>query len=213
MKDESTEDSIYSSPTFTYIDDERAQNSEEKDLRDIRVVLGALALLAAMKATEKAAPHVRRWWINRASPTIRSVWEKLAKSRKADSLTVDTVLNSSQVTITSSDEHKNSMSSTEAMERFVAALVAGLLSENAKRYSEEQIEVLRNARIEDLELPDSRGMLTPEQVGDGIRLMLEQNPSLLDDLRKLVGEGRVGVSRVPPQEKIIKDALPPGVSG
>ncbi|MFV2009392.1 MULTISPECIES: hypothetical protein [unclassified Micromonospora] len=215
LKDESLEESIeyYSPPPFTYIDYDLTPNSKEEDLPDARAVLGFLVLLAAIKATEKAAPHIRRWWINRASPAIRSAWERLAKSRKADGDAVDTARNFPQAAIASSDENQISMSSVEAMERFVAALTARLLSEDAKRFSEEQIEVLRNARIENLELPDSSGMLTPEEVRDGIKLMLEQNPSLLDDVRKLVGEGRADVRQAALPDKVIKVAQPPGVSG
>ncbi len=69
------------------------------------------------------------------------------------------------------------MSSSEARERFISALLARL-------FSEEQMRVLRNARIENENVPlelSAMEALTPQQVGDSIKLMLEKHPSLLDE--------------------------------
>lgn len=91
------------------------------------------------------------------------------------------------------------MSRAEARERFVAASVARL-------FSEDQLRVLRNARIEDesdpLEPARAMETLTPQQVGDGIRLMLEANPSWPDEgtlaeLGKILGSSRVDSGYVP----------------
>ncbi|RZE62332.1 hypothetical protein C0Q97_04410 [Streptomyces albidoflavus] len=85
------------------------------------------------------------------------------------------------------------MSSVEARERFVAALLARL-------FSEEQLKTLRNARIEGedgpLVLNGVMESLTPKQVEDSITLMLEMHPSLLDeetlaDIGKALRGGRV----------------------
>lgn len=81
------------------------------------------------------------------------------------------------------------MRGVEARERFVAALLARL-------FSEEQFRILRNARIEDEDgssrLSGVLEMLTPKQIEDSITLMLEANPSLLDEAKlaeiwKIVG--------------------------
>ncbi len=70
------------------------------------------------------------------------------------------------------------MSSAEARQRFVTALVARLISE-------EQLQVLRNARIEDegpeWELASAMAARTPQQLGESITLMLEANPSWPDE--------------------------------
>lgn len=74
-------------------------------------------------------------------------------------------------------DYRARMGSTEARDRFVAALVA-------RAFSDEQMKTLRDARIEDD--GDRRGLenamkaLTPEHVGETISLMLEKNPSLLE---------------------------------
>lgn len=93
------------------------------------------------------------------------------------------------------------MSRAEAQERFIAALVTRL-------FSEEQLRILRNARIEGeddaLELNGPTETLTPNQVEGSIILMLEANPSLLDEetlaeIGKILGGGRV--ERAPSIEK------------
>jgi hypothetical protein len=69
------------------------------------------------------------------------------------------------------------MSSAEARERFAAALMARL-------FSDEQMRILRNTPIQDdddhLELENAMETLTPKQVGDSINLMLETDLALLD---------------------------------
>ncbi|GAB2460322.1 hypothetical protein GCM10027162_64690 [Streptomyces incanus] len=67
------------------------------------------------------------------------------------------------------------MGSEEASARFAAALMARL-------FSDEQMEILRNARIEsEGGSPELSAVeqLTLQQVVDNVRLMLEVNPSLL----------------------------------
>jgi hypothetical protein len=85
--------------------------------------------------------------------------------------------------------------------------MARLLSEDARLFSEEQIRMLRNARIEDFELKSTMETLTPEQVGDSIKLMLETNPSLLDELGKILGKSRVDGGYVPLRNEKNKEAL------
>lgn len=61
----------------------------------------------------------------------------------------------------------------------------------ARRFSDEQIRLLHDSRIEDLELQSAEEDLTPEQVEDTISFMLETNPSWVDDLEKLLGRDRL----------------------
>jgi hypothetical protein len=70
------------------------------------------------------------------------------------------------------------MSRAEWEHRFRAMLAAGA-------FKEEQLRILSNARIEDgeavLEAQSTMEQLAPQQFADRIKLMLEANPSLLDE--------------------------------
>jgi hypothetical protein len=97
------------------------------------------------------------------------------------------------------------MSSSEARERLLAALMDRLSSD-------EQLRILRSARIEDEDVPPelARAMaaLTPKHVGTQLRLALEADPSLADDeavaeLRRILGGTRFDGELVPSREETI----------
>jgi len=162
---------------------------EEADLEALAGALGAMVALAVIVA---AAPHIKGWWNDKAVPAITSTrnriryaWNGITRPREAD----DEVIAAELVTVSdpSPDDSSNEvdtalerlrarMSSAEARQRFVAALMA-------KTFFEEQMSTLRNARIEDdedpMELKSAMKALTPQQVGNTINLMLEKDPSLL----------------------------------
>lgn len=150
-------------------------------------LLGALAILGVIVAAQKAAPHLKRWWNESALPLARRTRKRLSRDRRSEdqaivgdpfTLVASAPTDSSQDVFVALDEYRASMSSAEARERFVAALVARL-------FSEEQLRVLRNARIEDdgpgLELVSAVETLTPQQLGESLTLMLEANPSWPDE--------------------------------
>lgn len=156
-------------------------NPEAADL------LGALVFLGVIVAAQKAAPHIKRWWNESAVPLARRARKRLSRDRRSAgqaiapepfTLVASAPTDSSADVFVALDEYRASMSSAEARERFVAALVARL-------FSEEQLRVLRNARIEDdgpeLELVRAVETLTPQQLGESLRLMLEVNPSWPDE--------------------------------
>lgn len=150
-------------------------------------LVGALVVLAVIAAAHKAAPHLKRWWNSKAFPFLKKSRERVTKHRRSkDQVTVvesSTLAqfaptDSSQEVLTALEDYRASMSSAEARHRFVAALVARL-------FSEEQLRVLRNARIEDegpdLELASAVETLTPLQLEESITAMLEANPSWPDE--------------------------------
>ncbi|WP_200829727.1 hypothetical protein [Cellulomonas algicola] len=101
------------------------------------------------------------------------------------------------------------MSSAEARERFVAALLA-------KAFSDEQMRLLRSVTIEDddgeVALGDLLETPTPQQIGETVRLMLE-NPSLLDGdslaaLGDLFGRGAPGREHHPLKVRRLVDPAP-----
>ncbi|WP_425690286.1 hypothetical protein [Micromonospora sp. DT201] len=87
------------------------------------------------------------------------------------------------------EAYRAGMSRAEARKRIVVALAARL-------FSEQQIEIVRNARIVDdrdtAELNSATLALTQKQIGESVQLMLESAPALLAedamaDLRKILG--------------------------
>ncbi|SCG65201.1 hypothetical protein [Micromonospora inositola] len=87
------------------------------------------------------------------------------------------------------EAYRAGMSRAEARKRIVVALAARL-------FSEQQIEIVRNARIDDdrdtAELNSATLALTQKQIGESVQLMLESTPALLAedamaDLRKILG--------------------------
>ncbi|MEV7807426.1 hypothetical protein AB0O28_31215 [Microbispora sp. NPDC088329] len=204
-------------PVFVNVTNEYTSDSQATDPLEVEALLGALVLLGAIVALKKAEPYVKRWWNDQALPTLKSTWNRLARTRMADSRATTAELStlagpapadSSREVLGELEECRASMSSAEARERFVAALTARL-------FSEEQIKMLCNARIGDddgsSELNSTMGMLTPKQIGDGIALMLEANPSLLDEatlteLGRILGRSRDG-GYVPLGNEKIKEAL------
>jgi hypothetical protein len=220
--DEDEVDSLTNSPPILFdVTNEYASDPREDELPGPKELLGALVLIGAIVAVGEAAPHLKRWWKNQALPFIKPTWKRLVGTREADSqaataelsnsiepayaMMVDTLQGSSQEAVAELEDYRASMSSAEARERFVAALIARLLSEDARLFSEEQIRVLRNARIEDLDSKSAMETLTPEQVGDGIRLLLEAKPMLLNELGKILGESQVDGGYVPLRHEKIKE--------
>jgi hypothetical protein len=194
-------------PVYINVDNDRSSSQEDK--AQLQDVLGALAVLGIIVAAQRAAPHLKRWWNDQALPFLRKSKNRLSKPyrSKSDAAVVESFAlmdpapeASPQDVFTALDEYRASMSSAEARDRFVAALVARL-------FSERQLRLLRNARIEDegvaLELASAMESLTPQQLGESITLMLEANPSWPDEdtlaeLGKLLGGGRAdgGVSPI-----------------
>ncbi|MFJ6297529.1 hypothetical protein ACIQJX_29770 [Streptomyces griseoviridis] len=198
--DESEGDSLKGSPSVVYVTDEHRSDSRARDRLEPEEIVEALVIL--IKAAEWAAPRLKRWWNSQARPFVKSTRDRLAQTSKADSQTItpetSTLVESaspeaSRELVAALEGYRASMSSVEARERFVAALLARL-------FSEEQLKTLRNARIEGEDCPlvlnGVMESLTPKQVEDSITLMLEMHPSLLDeetlaDIGKAFKGGRV----------------------
>ena len=206
-----------SEPVFIYVTDERASDTQVRERSELEEALGTLMVLGVLVAVLKAKPHVKRWWSDQALPALKSTWNRLPRTRKANSQIVaespaliDGVPeDTGQEVIAALEAYRASMSSAEARDRFVAALMARI-------FSEEQLSILRNARIEDddgpLELESAAETLTAQQIGESITLMLEANPSLLDEgtlteLGKILGGSRVDGEYVPVRSEQIKEAL------
>jgi hypothetical protein len=180
---------------------ERRENAEF--VAEVLVQIG-------FRVVEKAAPHVRKWWYeqalpaakakwnDQALPSVKSKWSSVVRSRTRDRRAE--VAEDLQEVVTVSGDQRTTMSGAEARKRFTAALMARI-------YSDEQLRLVRNARVveEGEDGPVELGAtedLTPQRIGEHVALMLEANPSLLGEdtlaeLGKLVAKIRADGGYVP----------------
>ena len=189
---------------YRYEDDyRRGSDAESEEVRLTPEEIAQLAelLAIAILAGVKVAPHVRQWWEEqvlsairsglskwdeKALPAIKAQWSMLTRSRKAESrqavvpelraiAAAMPVADSPDVT-SALAVYQASMSSTEARERFVAALVA-------RAFSDEQMRILRETPVRaggGLDLGHLMEAVTPEEVARHINQVLQSNPTLLD---------------------------------
>ncbi|MFD8883051.1 hypothetical protein ACFV0H_11045 [Streptomyces erythrochromogenes] len=169
-------DSLTDSPPVVRVASEYGADSRGRERLEPEEIVELLAIL--LEVAERAAPHLKRWWNDQLRPFVKSTRSRLARTGKDESRAI-TPESSALVESVSSEDlrelvaelegHRVAMRGVEARERFVAALVARL-------FSEEQFRILRNARIEDEDgssrLSGVLETLTPKQVEDSITLML-----------------------------------------
>jgi hypothetical protein len=189
---------------YRYEDDyRRASDAESEEVRLTPEEIAQLAelLAIAILAGVKVAPHVRQWWEEqvlsairsglskwdeKALPAIKAQWSRLTRSRKAESRqTVVSEVQAIAAAMPVADSpdvtsalavYQASMSSTEARERFVAALVA-------RAFSDEQMRILRETPVragDALDLGHLMEAVTPEEVARHINQVLQSNPTLLE---------------------------------
>ncbi len=197
----------------------RELTPEESEAIEALVRLGIIVAALAVKA---AAPHVARWWHsaipaiksagsnalltaksvgNNTVLTMQSTWSRLTRASEVASEpvplkevpAVETAgMGPSTELALAFQDCRARMSSEDARNRLVAALVA-------RAFSEEQFRLLHDVQIEDndarLSANDSIRPLTPQQLGQSFSWMLENNPSLLEpasltQLRTVLGDDR-----------------------
>ncbi|WP_328718004.1 hypothetical protein OHT52_00170 [Streptomyces sp. NBC_00247] len=155
---------------------------EEPERLDVEEVLALLVMLVTF--VQWSAPRLKRWWDGQARPFVESTRGKFARTPKSDNKDetaeplVPTGSDSWETSgegDTGRGEDRVSMDSEWGSARRGAALMRRL-------FSEEQLRVLRGERIEESDSSSESGALvrrTPQQIRDDVRLMLEENPSLL----------------------------------
>jgi hypothetical protein len=204
---------------------EEASVSRASEPSILAEVIAEVVSHAIDVAVAEAKPYVNRLWNDKALPAIKSARNKtsnrIAKARRADRQADAAELatfveaapaDSSEEVAAALEEDKPSMSSEEAQKRLVAALMARALSDEAKAFSDEQIRMLLNARVEDgdafLAWKSSLEKLTPQEVEDRIHLMLETNPSFLEEFVKMFwGDRNLDGQSMPVTNEKIKEAL------
>lgn len=157
--------------------------ADTDEMSDVEAVLGLLAVLGVVVVVQKAGPHVQKWWTDRVVPFLKRSQPRLRRRSPIRDAAVPAISDpvsdsSTHALVTALEEYRASMSSAEARERLVLALVARL-------YSDEQLRVLRNARIDDDAARTALRTMetaTPEELAARLTLMLESNPTWPDDL-------------------------------
>ena len=198
------EDSLTgSAPVYVYVTDARAQRPSV--LAEIAAGVISHVIDHAVEGTK---PLLKRWWNEQALPAIRSTAEstrtKIARSRESSRRT-DTTESATSV-VPAPAETRVTMSSEEAQQRVVAALMA-------RAFSDEQIRMLLSARIEDvdafLEWKSSLEQFTSQELEAQLNVMLEAHPSLLDEFVKLFWADRIGAGPgVLVRNESVEEALP-----
>lgn len=147
----------------------------------------------------KAAPHVKAWVADKAVPAVKSTYQsarsKMPKRRNADRQADSTELSTTDIAVAEPSteldaaevEDKLHMSSQEAQTRVAAALLA-------RAFSDEQLRMVFNARIDDggefVAWMKSMEERTPAEVEDRIHLMIESNPGFLEEFFATLLGGR-----------------------
>lgn len=193
--DVSPSDWAMDSSTYGYEDSSDARAEEPS-------VLAEIATLVLLHLIDEARPHVKRWWRDQALPAIKSTNEsarnRFAKARKGRRrrrydmapTAADDATNAPSVEMEAVTPAEDGiwMSSDEAHQRLMAALVA-------RAFSDKQVQMLLNARIEDddghLAPEGSLEMIVPEAIEGQVAWMLEANPKMLDDLLDLFSSNRL----------------------
>lgn len=171
---------------------------------------GSNQVLSTMKSTSNKALVTVKSMNEKTALTVKSTFKKLPGTRRFEREAAPAKVNptteprgtdlSTELAVSYRD-YQTRMSGEEARDRFVAALVT-------KAFSEEQMRILRNVRIEDdggvMEVEAAMEELTPQQVRHTLASMLEKNPLLRDP--KLLAElgTTLGVSRANGENVVLR---------
>jgi hypothetical protein len=215
----------YTQPVYDCYENASQPSALTAEEREEFVRLLADLITVGAILTVRAAPHVKSLWNDRAAPALRSVRDRTASglaevrqwarqgvrpnTRRDDSDSAELVTFVESVTAdspegvtTALEAYLPSMSSAEARQRLAAALIAMAVSDRAKAFSDEQLGILFNTRIEDADgAPAEQGSLeslAPEEVEHRVHQMLTANPALLHDVTALLARGQAGVAEPQP---------------
>jgi hypothetical protein len=203
-------------------DSERVSSARmsEQERDEALEALGALIAIGIYAAVE-FTPHIKRWWRSKALPAVEATWEKIRPERLVSRRPDKCEVQQEPTVVVSPSPERNSielraayedfradMSSEEARQRLVAALLA-------KSFHEEQMRMLSSARIYgefSTEVANVIKRTKPEQVADAVNMMLERQPSMthpenLQVLNEVLQNGRKEGVLAPLRNKHVKKVL------
>ncbi|MHA6554941.1 hypothetical protein ACX3U9_03155 [Corynebacterium pyruviciproducens] len=162
----------------TFITSDARRESEEAD--ELAEAIGRLLVLVTVAGLAKAAPHAKHWWqetarpaINRQAQRIRNIGRKKKPSHGETQVTEPAINEHTAI----ERDQRQIMSRQEAMSRMVAGLAA-------KAYSDEQLRMVKSARIIDIqdheEIEQVLAQIPSEQL-QSLIIEMVKNPALLED--------------------------------
>jgi hypothetical protein len=152
--------------------------------------------------TQQAVPVATSVWNNQALPGMRSTWNFVSRRRTSrgavaaesapekDPIPATAVVGEepSRELVAALESFSGGTSNVNARERFVAALMAQLLSEDGHLSNEAQARIMLDVEAENLDVEHALGS---EWVGENIKRMLEEDPALIDELVRALGPRRI----------------------
>ncbi|MGV9197057.1 hypothetical protein ACTOVL_07660 [Arcanobacterium canis] len=153
---------------------------ESEEFNELAEAIGELLAAVTVAGIAKVTPHVKRWWQETARPAVNRQAKRIRNiGRKKKSDEPET-----QVLDPARDEHaaieidqRQIMSRQEAMARSIAGLAA-------KAYSDEQLRMVKSARIIEVEdyaeIEQALAQIPSEQL-QALILEMVKNPTLLED--------------------------------
>jgi hypothetical protein len=154
--------------------------------------------LPAMKSTLESTRTMTSTMTSTLASTLESARSKIARARRSDRqadagemvVFIDAPTSGPSIELAALPaEDRARMSSAEAQQRLVAAIMAKTISERAQAFSDEQMKILLGAVIEDADdLPAISAIerLT-EEIEAGVNRILEANPALLKKFARTYG--------------------------
>lgn len=134
----------------------------------------------------KAAPHVKKWWVQVAQPKMQTLWKSVTQKKKrvqeipatleiAAPIELEEVSTEIAVVL---EDNRELMSNKEAQQRYLAMMLA-------IAFAAEQMRILGNVRIADpeklQELQKAAHELTSEEAIGLVNRILEADSAILDE--------------------------------
>lgn len=176
-------------PEYSYTASHRPQPARQLTPEEMELAfeLAGIIVVGIIRAAAVTAPHLRRWWGGHAVPASRAAWRKIkslgkktSKESNSSSFFVEEavfVASTTGLEISRPSEDIR-MSSAEWELRFRSMLSAGF-------FAQEQMRILSIARVDERETilrePTASETMSPQQFIERVRLMLEANPTLLNE--------------------------------
>lgn len=159
----------------TFVPSDYRRESEEKD--ELAEAIAEVILAFTIVGISKAAPHVKQWWKEQARPSISRQTQKVRNIRRKKRRHDEIHDLAEKERLAVEINRQQIMSSEEALSRVIAALAARV-------YSEEQMQMVRSARIvgidENAEI-ERIVMEFPSKKLQALIAGMAKNPAFLED--------------------------------
>lgn len=177
---------FYTSPTYDGMDKPAELTDEEREMAELLGEFAAALILALVTA---AAPHVKRWWQDKAAPGIKRKWREIKDKKVSKRQRSKSVESENQVEVEETlllidrtyEEYQNDMTSVEAQKELLDIFILTAITEaKIRRLSNSRVVNEKNP-FEYIEGKEIAEKLSSPQFVDSINEILQTNPVLLDE--------------------------------